>query len=283
MKSISEVHEFLTDTIEEDIEYKNSTIYESSDWRKFGALSVSQPVQRKLTAGECVFDLDGVTTMHKIMIPNYLKEIGMKFIAWESGPTGMHIHWWSDIVGKKAKKTLTKHMSAKIEEMFGVKNDMGPMGHEVIRAEYSIHPTKGYQKKLLMVNLSPLFFLNDINPSLRQKVFDSSSTEGSMVGKVAERRDGSMPTCIKYILSHQFADGRERLLFSIVSWYKASGKSEQDTFVLCREWCSRQDYRVNTRMIWAKIKSSSGQVGCMWRHDILEELGVDMEECKWEK
>lgn len=260
--------------------FKNSNIYESSDWRDWRDLTTF-PVQRELTRRECVFDLDDVTSLHMTLIPNYLKETGLKFIAWQSGPNGMHIHFWTQIVGKQSKKALVKYMASKLEEMFGIKNDLGPMGQGIIRCEESKHPNKGYQKTHLMTNLSPLFPINEIPPSVLEKVSDLEPTEGQMKPRNTVR-DGKIPTCMKYILSHQFSDGRKRLLFIVVSWWKGNGNSEQEIFKLCREWAIKQNWSISNRTIWSTIKSTNGKVGCTYRHTLLEELGVDMEKCKYE-
>jgi hypothetical protein len=259
--------------------YKNSKSYESSDWRDYKDLTEPQPVQRKLTLHECVFDLDHVAPIHFESIPEWLKITGLKFIAWKSGHEGIHIHFWTDIHGKYQKKQLVEIMARKIEERFGVKNDLGPMGHQHIRAEYSYHPQKGYQKVLLFDNLNELFPINHIPVELKSQI-DAIDT-APVKGKVG-MRNGCSPTCIKYILSHQFADGRNRLLFAVVSWFKANGLSDQEVFDKAYEWSKRQGGRLYPRFIWATIRSNNGTVGCTYRHAVLEELGVDMSKCKWE-
>jgi len=268
--------------------FKNSAVYNSPDWREWNDLSAGFkfggvfPVQRKLTAHECVFDLDHVSTYHMTAIPRYLKETGLKFIAWKSGPDGMHVHFWVNMTGKHQKKALVTYMAERMETMFGVKNDLGPMGHGCIRTEFSVHPVKGYQKEHLMTNLSVLFPINELPAKLIEKVEGLDLSDTLKASRNAER-DGKCPQCVKYILSHKFSDGRERLLFSIVSWYNACGYTESEIYSHVKAWCAEQNYTISRGALWSKIKSSSGGVGCTWRHAVLEELGVDMSKCRYVK
>lgn len=263
-------------------QFKNAEVYASPEWEEWQDVTVKWPVQRKLTAHECVFDLDGVTPFHMTAIPRYLTETGLKFIAWKSGPEGMHVHFWVNVTGKHQKKALVTYMAQRMEQMFGVKNDLGPMGHGCIRTEFSYHPVKGYQKEHLMSNMGTLFPINELPAALVEKVSGMDLSDTQMKTNNSER-DGKCPQCVKYILSHKFSDGRERLLFSIISWYKACGLSESEIYTSARQWCTSQDYAISTGTLWSKIKSSSGGVGCTWRHAVLEELGVDMSKCRYVK
>jgi hypothetical protein len=262
-------------------QFKNSLTYASADWRDFEALSVTWPVHRKLTVHECVFDLDHVSQAQMSAIPEWLKAQGLKFIAWKSGPEGMHIHFWTKFTGKEIKKALVNIMAKPIENMFGVVNDALPMGHGHIRTEFAWHPTKGYQKILLMDTVSELFPFNDIPEHIKDKVKHVCELPITPTGKTGSK-DGKMPTCIKYILSHQFADGRNRLLFVVVSWFKGSGLSDDEIYTRAHEWAKRQGGRLYPQFIWSTIRSSNGTVGCNYRHALLEELGVNMSQCKWE-
>lgn len=270
----------LFKTLEElhgDILYKNAEIYASSDWRKFRDLD-KYPVQRQLGELECVFDLDNVSEYHMIMIPQWLNDGGFKFNAWKSSETGMHIHFMTQIRGKENKKALVKLLAKKLEDKFGVKNDLGPMGHNVIRMEYGVHPTKKTQKTLLFNNCGTLFPINEIDDAvLAQIEMDRPAVQAN-----SGERGGKIPSCIKYILSHKFADGRERLTFTLISWFKGSGRTDTETHALVFDWCKKQNYNINSRLLWSKVKSCTPRVGCRYRHDLLQELGVDMEHCKWE-
>lgn len=260
--------------------FKNSYDYKSSDWRAFNDLD-QWPVQRKLTTHECVFDLDHLTPIQIQLIPNYLKETGLKFMAWQTSDSGLHIHFWVNLYGKHQKKALVKFMAQKLESTFGIKNDLGPMGHGHIRTEFSFHPQKLTCKTLLMSTMSDLFPQNELPPSLLQKVAGLTSSD-AFKSVNNSKLNGKSPMCIKYILNHKLHDGRERLLFAIISWFKANKLSEQEIFQRSYDWCKMQDYHISTSHIWAKIKTSTGQVGCSFRHQVLEELGVDMSCCKYE-
>lgn len=272
----------LIESIDELPLFKNSDSYESKDWRKWEEVTVSRPVQRKLTRRECVFDLDDVAPIHFEMIPHFLKETGLKFIAWKSGPTGMHIHFWTQVTGKEQKRQVVKYMSTKIEELFGVKNDLKPMGHECIRTEGSIHPFKKYEKTFLTSNISTLFPINDLPDSLIEKVGEIDLSAGQITPN-NHSIDGKKPSCVKYILGHKFNDGRERMIFSLISWFKAEGLTPKEIFDNVYSWCKEQNYTISPRVIQSKIHSNSGKVGCAFRHEILEELGVDMSKCCYEK
>lgn len=262
--------------------FKNSLSYDSREWVTADKLTVKHPVQRKLTDRECVFDFDGVGDMHFEVIPALLTELGIKYIAWKSGPMGMHIHFWTQVVGDIEKKAVVKYLATKIEEVYGIRNDLGPMGHGFIRAEYSFHPIRGYQKTLLRNTLTELNNINYLPAELLEKIDEIKGEFNQKRGKIAEI-DGKRPTCIKYILSHQFSDGRQRMLFILASWFKANGYTPEQNFKLCYNWCEKQKYNISNRKIWAFIHSTSGTVGCTHRHEVLEEIGVDMSKCQYEK
>lgn len=280
MKTLKEVEEFLQTITGIHSLYNNSDRYDHQNWTTLEYCDVKYPVQRKLTKFECVFDLDDVTEHNIQVIPMWLKSIDFKFVAWQSGPAGLHIHFWTDVSGKEAKKEITRIMAVNLEEKFGIKNDIAPMGHEHIRTEFSFHPNKGYQKTFLMSNISSINPKNDLSIEMKKKVADrcvSSPISRSNNGE----RDGKTPKCIRYILSNNFADGRERLIFALISWFKGSGLDDEQITTKIQSWCESQNYNMPYGHILAKIRSSSGKVGCRFRHELLEELGHDIGLCDW--
>lgn len=280
MKNLIEVEKLLQEITGVPSIYNDSTKYNHQNWTTLEYCQSDFPVQRKLTKFECVFDLDDVSEWNIQTIPRWLKEIGFKFIAWQSGPNGLHIHFWTDLSGKEAKKKITRLMAKNLEDKFGIKNDLGPMGHEHIRTEFSYHPVKGYQKTFIMSNISPLYSKNELSDEMKKKVADktiSLPTTNYNNGI----RDGKTPKCIRYILSNKFADGRERLIFTLVSWYKGSGLDDDQILTKIEEWCQSQDYYMSKNNILAKIRSSAGRVGCRYRHELLEELGHNIKDCTW--
>lgn len=280
---LQELDEFLTELNGEPLLYKHSATYEGSEWVEAGKCHTYYPIQRKLGARECVFDLDHVSRAAMVQIPKWLDAIDFKYQAWQTSADGMHIHFWTEVEGKERKKVLVEEMSKKFEERFGVKNDLGPMGHGHIRTEGSVHPEKGTTKTLLSSNLRRLFFINDLTPSVREKVFKFEPSDPSKLISNAGERDGKCPTCMKYILGHRFADGKKRLMFCVASWYKGSGLDDKAAAKKTWEWCQSQGSFINYSKVWATIHSSNGTVGCRFRHSLLEEIGVDMEHCKWEE
>ena len=277
MSDKMDIRQFINDI--EPVLYKDSLVYHSKNWKPYNQCINDFPVHRKLTMYECIFDLDGLSSMHFKTIPEYLNETGLKFIAFKTSNNGMHIHFWVDIYGKHQKKALVEHMSQSIETIFGVKNDILPMGHGFIRAEYSFHPIKNTQKVPIFYNISDLDYVNNIDKKLRDKVtgveFNVSETH-SISG-------GNLTTCMKRILGGVWADGRDRMLFAIISWFKADGKSDKEICDIAYKWSKKQPgFYISKGTIYAKIKSSTGKVGCTYRHAILEELGEDMSGCKRE-
>jgi len=280
MKTFEESEELLQELNKEPSLYNDSQVYNHQDWKHLEDCTLKFPIQRKLGKYECVFDLDDVSEWNIQMIPKWLKEIGFKFIAWQSGTYGLHIHFWINIYGKEAKKKAVELMAKNIEEKFGVKNDLGPMGHGHIRAEFSVHPTKGYRKTHILTNLSTLFYINELSHSMRKKVSNLTSYEPLSTHNSVSK-DGKVPKCIRYMQSNMFSDGRERIIFSLISFYKASGLDEHEILTKIQNWCNNQNYSISDGQILSKIKSSQGQVGCRFRHTLLEELGHDIGECDW--
>lgn len=270
----------MLEEINGDVLYKNSATYDSYDWRLKKDCDCIFPIQRKLGRYECVFDLDGIDEMDMQFIPQWLDGIGFKFMAWQTSDSGMHIHFWTDMFGKEIKKEIVRQMVDKLEKKFGVVNDIGPMGHGHIRAEYSIHPKKLTVKKLLKSNISPLFYKNELSLEMKQKVSKMASL-GPVFTPAAGVRDGKTPTCVRYMLSNTFSDGRERIIFALISWWKASGLTDDQIFKNVTEWCMKQHYQMSSAMIMSKIKCSKANVGCRYRHALLEELGHPVHKCEW--
>ena len=280
MKTVEESEELLQELNKEPSLYNDSKVYNEQNWKHLPDCTLKFPIQRKLGKYECVFDLDDVSEWNIQMIPKWLKEIGFKFIAWQSGTNGLHIHFWINLANKEAKKATVMLMAKNIETKFGIKNDSAPMGHGHIRTEFSIHPTKGYKKTHIMTNLTPLFYVNELSFKMKKKVanicsYEPQSTNNSM------SKDGKTPKCIRYMLSNTFSDGRERIIFSLISWFKASGLDNFDILVKIKEWCEKQNYIISDNVINSKINSSQGRVGCRFRHQLLEDLGHDIGECDW--
>lgn len=265
---------FLTDVDDGTLLFKDSEQYASTSWRPFRYLSVSHPIQRKLTERECVFDFDGVNDTQVEWICKDLQSRGLKFVAWRSSANGLHIHYWTDVRGKMAKKSLVKLMAKKVEDKFNIQNDIGPMMQEMIRSEWSIHPKKGDTMKKIFDNLPKIDPINIVPTELKQRVYshyDDVSKGNGLVGSVK----GKSPSCMRYILSHKFTDGRKRLQFIVMSWFKGSGLSNQEVVDATFEWCKRQGLHVSKGSLLRALASNTGSVGCRYRHELLEELGVD--------
>lgn len=263
------------------IEVKDATVYESPKWVEYDKRFYKFPIQRRILKNECVLDFDKVTDITAEMIVKYMKETGMKFNAWRSSKNGLHIHFFTNVVGKFHKIKLVEIISSRIDELFGVKNDINPMRQEFIRCEYSVHPQKDEIKTPLWLGINPLFPENEI-PYNILKVIEQNLTplddKGNLIVKSPQKSLENPPKCVKYILSNAFADGRKRLLFALASWYKNLLPDEEILKIL-KTWAKRQGMIISDYKIRAIIRSTNGTAGCTYRHMLLEELGHDP-QCK---
>lgn len=278
MKLLIEVNRFIEDVTEGKVYYKDSETYNGL-WVEYNFLQVKHPSQRKLTKGECVLDFDNVTDSQCNMIIAWLDALRFKYTAWKSSKTGMHIHYWVDVRGKEPLKHIVKKMADKIEAQFGISVDTQPMNHGFIRCEFSYHPEKGEQKTLIKNTVNIIDPINPVPQRIKESLPENEFI--TFTGGKTKEVDGKMPKCIRYILSHQFSDGRQRLLFVLASWYKANNKSHNEIVELCYEWAKRQDYAISRGKISAFVNSTGGKVGCKFRHELLEEIGVDIGKCEY--
>ena len=280
MKTLQEVQAFLNN-IGASVLYKNSYSYNCPDWREFEDLTVANPVQRKLAPNECVLDFDGIDDMTAQLLPQYLTDKGFRHITWRSSSTGIHVHFFTQYTSKSIKKAIVNMVAEPLERRFGLVNDIMPMGHGHIRCEWGFHPEKGEQKKFVASNIGTLFYENYIDAKDLPKVSSNQATSaqnGALIGTVK----GKIPTCMKYILGTKLSDGKKRLFFAVVSWYKATGGSKDEVAALVRSWSEMQGQQWSVKQFNATWNSCAGSVGCKFRHQILEELGLDMSKCKIE-
>lgn len=273
-----DMREFVEEMIEitgSEPEFKNSLDYASRDWRPYSELTVDYPIQRKLYSNECVLDLDKISKGLKMSICKWLDANGLKFTAWESSDEGLHIHFFCNYSSHEAKVEIVKRVGNNIYNHFNVQNDINPMRQEFIRAEFSFKPMRKAQKRLFYHNRPILFAINFFfNVPISAPNRPISNIKNSLDSQ------GRMPQCMRYILSHRFTDGRKRLLFVVASWYKANGY--EDVVGRSLDWARKQDLFIGKGTVESIVKSTNGQVGCSFRHQILEELGIDMSRCEYE-
>ena len=280
-KTLEQTREKLFEIDNEEPKFKNYCSYIGKDWRKAADCTV-YPAQRRLTRRECVFDFDNISALQMLSICQWMKSSDFKFEAWMSSPKGIHVHFWTDITGLNRKKILTEVMSEKIKELFKVENDIGPMSQNMIRTEGANHPTKGHKKILFMSNLSTLFPINDINSSVREKVQSLGLISAPNEVSNSGLSHGRCRTCMKTILDGTFTDCRKRLMFTVASHYIAVGLDKKEAAEKTWEWAKRQG-GIHYNDVYASVHSSSGKVGCYTRHKLLEEVGIDATDCRWEK
>ncbi len=259
------------------IEVKDATVYESSKWVPHTELTVPYPIQRKILKHECVLDFDNVTDLQVTMIVQYFQQSEMKFNAWRSSNTGLHIHFFANVYGKYQKIMLAKIVASRIEELYGVKNDIQPMHHGFVRCEYSVHPQKNIQKVPVWCGINPLFPINTFPTEILQKINKNApklDENGRPIVENAPKSLENPPKCVRYILSNRFIDGRKRLLFVLTSWYK-NLLPDEEIFQILKDWARRQELSISDYKIRTTIKSTNGTAGCTYRHMVLEELGHD--------
>lgn len=256
---------------------KDSLCYESSKWAPHPNRAYEFPVQRKLLKNECVLDFDDVYDASAEIILNYLRSTGLKFNAWRSSDTGVHIHFFANVSGKYHKIQLVEIVASRLYELFGVKNDINPMRHEIIRCEYSMHPQKKRKKLPMWCGINPVFpdniFPQEILNTIEKNV-PPLDENGYPIVKNAPKSLDNPPKCIKYIMTNRFVDGRKRLLFVLASWFKNLVPDEEILEIL-KEWSTKQGMSIPTYKIRTTIKSTNGTAGCKYRHYVLEELGHD--------
>lgn len=278
------INDLLDEILPADLEYKNSLDYASKDWRQAHDIDVTLPVQRRLANNELVFDFDHITDDTANILCNFCEGADIKYFAWKSGPEGLHIHMWLNYsYSLELRKRIVEVLSQNITAFSGVQNDINPMRQGVIRAEWSVHPEKGYQKIPFRYNLNHLFYKNPVPSEILVKAQAAQEEICTTSGRTGPR-DGKVPTCMKYILSHMFADGRQRLLFAVTSWYKSQAPELNRDAAISKimAWAQKQGVH-NLWQVPYMYDASEARCGCTYRHSVLEELGVDMPKCRWEK
>ena len=247
--------------------YLNSTEYASKDWRLRKDCTIEFPVQRKLCVHEIVADFDDITDSDKDIIMAWFRLKDFKHAVYNSG-AGLHVHFFTNITSKFQKVGLLEI----IEKKIGYKIDKNPTKSGHIRAEYSFHPIKKYQKTLIYTNLNVFFYQNQLDVQLTENLLKYEPKEVSMKQEIGTRR------CMNYILSNCFANGRKRLMFAVVSHYKALKYSDDDIFTLTKNWCKRQpNFEISDSNIWSSVHTSNGLCKCSYRHQLLQELGHPIE------
>jgi len=255
--------------------YKDSLNYNSSKWCYIEECEIEFPIQRTLTKGECVLDYDNINNTAIDLLISFLDEINLKFTVWKTSKNGVHIHFWVDIQDENILIELVKYMGKIIENNIGIKNDLQPMRQGFIRAEYSFHPVKKSQKIIIFSSIYQIDYINNV-PDKFKETYNYLTKSDEDIKPIS---GGELTTCMKYILTHKFADGRKRLMFVIASWYKGDNRTNTEIYHIIKDWLKEQDKTIPENIIWATIYSNNGTVGCSYRHELLEELGVDMNNC----
>jgi hypothetical protein len=250
--------------------YLNSKDYQGKDWRP--KHECRYYVNRKLCLKEIVADYDGIDIDIKQKIINWYKDSGFKFAAYSSSDSGLHIHFFTQLVNKYHKKQFLAY----IQKKSGFKVDDGPIMRGWIRAEDSIHPRKGCKKELIYSNLRPFFYTNELDDSIIQKVI-SQPTQELDISKIKPEKN--KPRSIKLMENNVFANGRKRIMFCLISWYVSQKKTNDEVYALITEWMSKQpNCYIPNSMIYGSIHSSKGAVRDSYRIKLLKELGFAIKQ-----
>lgn len=253
--------------------YLNSANYYSSDWRYKEDCEVFS--NRKLCAEEIVCDFDKLPNFWYdfTRIMGFFNKHNFLFWAYRSGTQGLHFHFF---VNKLSNKYQKRRLLEIIEQKIGIPIDKGPVMREWIRAEGSLHPTKGFKKELLYTNVNESaylgrdFYTNYLNGNLAQKVFSVSTTGVPRRLK----KDLENPKSIQFMEETIFQDGHKRIMFCLVSFYKKKlGRTE--LYNKIKDWCKYQSCFIPDSQILGSIRSSKGTVRENFRQKLLQELGFD--------
>ncbi len=260
----------LSEMTGEEIIVKDSLTY-AGNWVHHLDATMRFPIQRRLTTNECVLDYDGVTEGYKLLIINYLKDVDFKFSAWDSSETGLHIHFWTNLTSKHMKVALVLELNDRLVAKFGQKlqTDTAPIKQGVIRAEDSMHPVKGDIKTLREDNLGAVYF-NYVSTEMCMTL-NGYASDTKQVDANTGPRDTGAHGCVTALETTPLTDGRKRALFALISYYKG----DSDIVEKLGKWMSFQGMTLNTGTLRALIRSNSGKVGCRYRHELLDELGVE--------
>ena len=87
----------------------------------------------------------------------------------------------------------------------------------------------------------------------------------------------SIPNCVKHLANNTFIDGRERILFVLVSHWKHIYHYDE-LYKKCEEWCKQQNYKINYTQLTTKIHQgikTPAKCTCNYIIPLMEELKLD--------
>lgn len=257
--------------------YLESKDYSGKSWKVKSECKYFS--NRKVMPNELPLDFDDLKDFwgSYAKISKYFINKGYLFWIYQSGISGIHLHFFAyDITNKYQKKELI----LMIEKDLGIKIDYAPAYKGWIRAEDSVHPVKKFKKILLFTNVHPVayldkrFYFNRLSVSITKKLSKMSFSEPTIDNIPVEK---DKPRSIKFMQNNTFANGRKRILFCLISWWKSRGLSDAQVFSKSKDWINRQNYFISDLSIKASINSSNGTVRDKYRLELLEELGFSVE------
>lgn len=261
----------LLEIILSDTLYLNSRVYASKDWRlKKDCLVFSN---RQMHSNEITLDFDSVSSEDSTKILLFFIKRKFKFWMYRSGVKGVHVTFFTSHTDRNKKLFIARRIQSKLS----IDIDLAPLSKQVIRAEGSKHPIKGYIKELMYSNvesnISTLFYYNYLSVNLNKKVLAVPlySPENLKL-----KKESFEPLSIKHIKTTKFDDGHKRLVFVLASWWKSRDDSNEVIFGKIKSWLEFQEYWLSDGYLMSTIQTSTGMIRDNYRLKLLTNINSEI-------
>lgn len=243
---------------------------------------------RSILPNEVVLDLDAATedenfsTLKKLS--SRFVELGVKHSVWTTGGKGYHIHtFWSGMDHVAEPRCLKEKLFEWLTQGINGKFDRQLLGNHMVRLEGGKYE-KAYPREVFkhMVGRERDHFVENDIPEFIWKDYRAEVLSYAL-RSLKPRQDvpkGSMPECVKYLLSEKFKehrDGGQRAVFVLANWYHKM--PDEELFALLKTF-SQYNLRepLLDREIMSQIKRAKNHTGrrcgCRFRHSLLCEIGA---------
>lgn len=234
------------------------------------------------------------------IICNRLNKDKINNYYYNSGGDGGHIHAFVDelkeipntLYRSEIKKMLISYYSKgflvkKKDLPYHVCNTGSCSDNALICLENSLS-RKGKLKKLIFYNEyeEPSKINKEVYNKFNENIIEKANKP--KVLNYLEKQNKTKPPCIIFFEMEDFKaiqDGRKRVAFILISYYKKLGLSDDEIYSKLIDWKhSVLNEYDNIQDFWIKsaISSNKGTVGCRYKKEILTELGISniCKECK---
>lgn len=248
---------------------------------------------RQVLPEELVLDIDSDDINRAKEVANLLCErlndVKFNYSLWKSGGKGYHIHiFFPELLEHKTneritlKKKLTKWIAG---EYF--KKDVctsNCSSKTLIALERAKHRKSGKPKSLILFGHN-----REDKNKIPEDVLINTKQELKSWEKIdfIPIIDGDTPPCIKFIMGEEFASYKEcrgRALFVLTSFYMRQMTNEE-VYIKLKGWRDKvlKGYtKITNYKIKATIASNKGAVGCPYRKELLDEIGINKcTNCKY--